>query len=519
MSRVTLIVAAAVAAFAMRSSVAATPQMESGEWPKVIFPGEYPDPSIIRDGRDFYLTCSGLYSRPGFVIWHTRDLIHWEPVSSAAHAMAGAIWAPEIAKIGDEYSIYFPQNPDIRNGKGWSIYRVTAPSMTGPWSEPAVIAENVGIDPGIAVDEDGTPWLWLHHGKVAELTRTGSRPAGPVTGGHYQGWKYPECWRPGTKNTSMESPKLFKRGEWWYLVSAQGGTGGPALAHHACVARSKTCTGPWENSPYNPLIHTWSEVEEWHCTGHATLFDDAEGNWWAVYHGYRKDFRTLGRSILLAPIAWTDDGWPVLDRSGREPLPPDGTEIVGGDYNDDFNSNALPLYWLAFGAESIGKATVGGGALNLAATGRDAFSGTVLLFKPSAKSYSTAVVAEPGAGTQAGLVLFYDRKNLVGVTTDGRDFVIHYPDGFVRREPNTLGPRIRFRIVNDSNILSLYASGKDGKEIRLMDAIDVSRMYPGGGRCKDFLSLQIGLVAAGDGNAAFRSFRYRVREDAKREIR
>lgn len=479
-------------------------------WPKAIFPGEYPDPSIIRDGRDFYLTYSSLYSRPGLIIWHSRDLINWNPVASAAKNMPGAIWAPEIAKIGDGYSIYFPQNDNIRNGKGWSIYRVTAPSMTGPWSEPAVVAKNVGIDPGIAVDDDGTPILWLHHGKAARISLDGATTVEPVKGGHYQGWKYPACWRPGTKNTSMESPKLFKRGGWWYLVSAQGGTGGPWSAHHACVARSKTPLGPWENSPYNPLIHTWSEKEEWHCTGHATLFDDAQGGWWAVYHGYRNGFRTLGRSILLAPIAWTDDGWPVLDRSGRESLPQDGTAFVGGNYDDDFKGDTLSLHWLTFDERSCGKASVGGGALRISATGGDAFSGTVLLFKPSVKSYAAAVVAEPGVGTQAGLVLFYDRKNLVGATTDGRDFFVCYPDGFVRREPNTLGKSVCFRIVNDSNSLSLYASGKNGKIIKLMDNVDVSAMYPGGGRCKDFLSLQIGLVTAGEGSAVFRSFRYRV---------
>ena len=46
-----------------------------------------------------------------------------------------------------------------------------------------------------------------------------------------------------------------------------------------------------------------------------------------------------------------------------------------------------------------------------------------------------------------------------------------------------------------------------------MDKVDVSAMYPGGGRCRDFLSLQIGLVSAGRGNAAFRSFRYRVQRE------
>ena len=28
-------------------------------------------------------------------------------------------------------------------------------------------------------------------------------------------------------------------------------------------------------------------------------------------HGYENGYRTLGRQILLEPIAWTDDGWPI----------------------------------------------------------------------------------------------------------------------------------------------------------------------------------------------------------------
>jgi hypothetical protein len=73
--------------------------------------------------------------------------------------------------------------------------------------------------------------------------------------------------------------------------------------------------------------------------------------------------------------------------------------------------------------------------------------------------------------------------------------------------------------VNESNSLSLYASGKNGKIIKLMENVDVSAMYPGGGRCKDFLSLQIGLVAAGEGSAAFRSFRYRVENADKCKVK
>ena len=149
------------------------------------------------------------------------------------------------------------------------------------------------------VDDDGTVWLWLHHGKRVKLDGAGAKAIGAVEGGRYKGWRFPEEWRPGTKNLTLESPKLFKRGGWWYMVSAEGGTGMPLTAHMAIVARSKSPAGPWENSPYNPLVRAKSASEKWWCTGHATLFDDAQGNWWAIYHGYRNSFMT--RSFQKLP--------------------------------------------------------------------------------------------------------------------------------------------------------------------------------------------------------------------------
>lgn len=50
------------------------------EYPKVIIPGDYPDPSIVRDGKDYYMTHSPFYYSPGFLIWHSQDLVNWEPV-------------------------------------------------------------------------------------------------------------------------------------------------------------------------------------------------------------------------------------------------------------------------------------------------------------------------------------------------------------------------------------------------------------------------------------------------------
>lgn len=60
---------------------------------------------------------------------------------------------------------------------------------------------------------------------------------------------------------ALEGPKVKKIGDYYYFLNAEGGTAGPATTHMAIVARSKSVDGPWENSPINPLIHTYCNVE------------------------------------------------------------------------------------------------------------------------------------------------------------------------------------------------------------------------------------------------------------------
>ena len=72
-----------------------------------IFPGDYPDPSIVRDGNDFYMTHSSFTYFPALLVWHSTDLVHWEPISCALKTYLGSVWAPDIAKVGDKFYIYF----------------------------------------------------------------------------------------------------------------------------------------------------------------------------------------------------------------------------------------------------------------------------------------------------------------------------------------------------------------------------------------------------------------------------
>ncbi len=58
-----------------------------------IIAGDHPDPTVLKDGKDYYLTYSSFYSYPGLVIWHSTDLVNWRPLAPALSRPLGTIWA------------------------------------------------------------------------------------------------------------------------------------------------------------------------------------------------------------------------------------------------------------------------------------------------------------------------------------------------------------------------------------------------------------------------------------------
>ena len=59
-----------------------------------ILAGDHPDPSILKDGDDYYMTFSSFEAYPGLTIWHSRDLVNWQPIASALTDYIGSVWAP-----------------------------------------------------------------------------------------------------------------------------------------------------------------------------------------------------------------------------------------------------------------------------------------------------------------------------------------------------------------------------------------------------------------------------------------
>ncbi|ACL41487.1 glycoside hydrolase family 43 [Pseudarthrobacter chlorophenolicus A6] len=493
-----------------------------GSYLNPVFAGDHPDPAILRDGDDYYLTFSSFESTPGLIIWHSTDLLNWRPLGPALPTPIGNVFAVDMCKVDGRYYIYVPVIPTSVSpdpGAPAQIYVIHAESMAGPWSEPVNLGINGHIDPGHVVGEDGNRYLFLSGVSRVRLSPDGLSTDGPLE--HvYDGWRYPDDWV--TEAYALEGPKLAKRGEWFYLTTAVGGTSGPPTGHMVTVARSRSVLGPWEDCPANPIIRTWDVAEPWWSKGHATLFEGPGGQWWSMYHAYENGFTTLGRQTLLEPIEWDEHGWPRAaggDLSKALPAPVPGASAAGGtghgiQLSDDFAEARFGIQWSfhAPAKDEYSRVSIDDG-LVLAASGSDPSDSSPLTCIVGEQRYEVTVEAEFSGGAQGGLLLYYSDRLFCGMGHDG-DRLWSYRAGKnipYWREPAPAASTIHFRMVNDAHIVTQYYS---------TDGINWTRhglRYEMSGyntnTAGELLSLRPALFATGSGQVRFRNFQYRVIED------
>ena len=464
-----------------------------------IFAGDYPDPSILRDGDDFYLVHSSFEYYPGLLIWHSTDLINWNPVTNALHKYVGSVWAPDLGKYDGKYYIYFPASN--------TNYVVTANSIEGPWSDPVELKVTM-IDPGHVVDDRGNRYLYFSSGSYVPLSKDGLSIAGEVK--HvYDGWQIPRDW--SIECFCMEGPKLFKRGDYYYLTVAEGGTAGPATGHMVISARSKSPLGPWENSPYNPVLRAQSNQDKWCSVGHGTVFDDSKGNWYMIFHGYENGFYNMGRQTMLVPVEWTDDAWykipdqikidqpiclPVLEDSNDNPF----------ELSDTFDGSALKPYWKFFKGYDENRFQLTGNGIVITAKGDYVGNCSPMLCIPSDHSYTAQVELEIEENAIGGLVLFYNEQAYSGILADHENILANLRGWQFPTEKNVINGHVFLRLKNINNTVDMYYS-VDGKEWRKIENSFESSAYHHN-VLSGFMSLRIGLCSIGEGKVTFKNFEY-----------
>lgn len=488
----------------------------NGYYLNPIFPGDHPDPSILKDGDDYYMTFSSFEAHPALILWHSRDLVNWTPLGPALNRTLGSVFAVDLCKHNGRYYIYIPVIPTAVSEEmsGSGIFVIHADDVRGPWSDPVSLNITGYIDPGHIVGEDGKRYLFLSGVSRVRLTDDGLATDGPIE--HvYDGWKYPDEWV--VEAFALEGPKLFRRNGWFYLVTAEGGTSGPPTGHMIVVARSRSIHGPWENNPKNPVVRTLSDREYWWSRGHATFVEGPRGDWWTVYHGYENGYRTLGRQTLLEPIEWTADGWPIArggDLSGRIAKPLDGPAAPHGfAFSDNFNHPRLGTQWTFFAPakDEDGRLTYSGGRMTMASKGTSPSDCSPLTCLVGDHAYEIGVEMTIGSGAEGGLLLFYNGDHYLGMGHDGKRMSTYqYGQEIVYwKEPAPVTNHLHLKIVNDRHIVTFYYSADGASWTRhglRSEASGYHTNVAGG-----LLSLRPGLFASGKGSVTFHNFQYSAR--------
>jgi beta-xylosidase len=480
----------------------------NGTYLNPILAGDRPDPSVLKLGSDYYLVNSSFDSVPGLLIWHSRDLVNWDPVGPALTRYAGNIWAPDLVFHAGKFYIYFP----ALSGNRVTNMVVTATDIRGPWSDPVDL--NVGnIDPGHAVGADGKRYLFFSAGFMAPLTDDGLSLAAPAKK-VYDGWQFPEHWEVET--FAQEGPKILRHGDYFYMVLAEGGTAGPATSHMVIMARSKSLDGPWENSPYNPVVRTAHASEKWWSRGHATLVEGPDGHqWYLVYHAYENGYYNLGRQTLLEPVEWTADGWVKAtgyDVARPIPLPAGGTKTASGfALSDDFSRDRIGTQWSFFRPPGPLKEQYRyeHGALVLKATGTSPKDAAPLQMVCGDQAYEIEVEIERDETATGGLLLFYSERLFAGMGFSATHMVEYWKgDINAFAKPATIGRRLHVRLRNHHHVVTVWYSPDGTNWTRHWINFEVSGYHHNvaGG----FLSLRPALLATGTGEVRFRNFRYRA---------
>lgn len=428
------------------------PATPPGSYLNPVLPGFQPDPSIVKVGKDFYLVTSTFSWFPGLPIYHSTDLVNWRLIGHAIDR-PGQV---DFSRLGTNRGLFAPAI-EQHAGKFWIVntcidcrgnYVITADKPEGPWSDP-VWLDFGGIDPSLVFGEGGKAWIVYND----------APPGEPLYEGHRAIWLQefdaaamkmkPE--RKLLVNGGLdlkdkpvwaEGPHIYKVGEWFYLMTAEGGT---ADRHSQTIYRSRNVDGPYEAGPVNPILTQRdlpaNRPDRVEATGHADLVQLDEGTWWGVFLATRPfggQSTLLGRETHLLPVRWVD-GWPRFLDPGeavpplvRKPGLPPSPATDWRQWRDDFSA-PLSGEWIGLrtpGARqqvvldrSAGTLVLLPGVDTAGGLGKPAFLGRRL--RHHAAEYSTRVAFTPEReGDFAGLLAFMDESHFLTIGIEGSDIVL-----------------------------------------------------------------------------------------------
>ncbi len=239
--------------------------LKSNEFHNPILQGCYPDPAICRKGDDFYLVCSSFAFFPGVPIFHSNDLVNWKQIGHVLDresqlkvfdtGMSAGVYAPDI-KYNPYNETFYMITTQFAGGFGNIVVKTKDP-LKG-WSDPYKLNFE-GIDPSLFFDDNGKAYV-VHNDAPARGQEL------------YNGHRVIKVWEYDLQNDQViagtdkvivnggvdlskrpiwiEAPHMYKKNGKYYLMCAEGGTGGN---HSEVIFKSDNPKGSFIPAASNPI--------------------------------------------------------------------------------------------------------------------------------------------------------------------------------------------------------------------------------------------------------------------------
>ncbi|KAF2690224.1 glycoside hydrolase family 43 protein [Lentithecium fluviatile CBS 122367] len=323
---------------------------EGKDFVNPILPGFHPDPSCIfvQEEVTWFCASSSFNVFPGIPIHASTDLRSWRlvgnvlnrasqlPELAISNGSTSGIWAPTLRRHNGTYYLVTTLVHDKKapeDPKRWDNIIFSTPDIwdSSKWTD-AVHFDFEGYDTSPYWDEQSEEYIVGSHAYRVQpgihLNKVNLK-TGELKGNWTNLWN-------GTGGLAPEGPHIYKKDGYYYLLLAEGGTG---LGHMVTMARSTHLYGPYDPNPANPVFTNANTTEYFQTIGHADLFPDTNGNWWAVALATRSgpEYITypMGRETILTNVTWSNGSWPVFNNPVRGEMEgwelPEGVEEVRGD--------------------------------------------------------------------------------------------------------------------------------------------------------------------------------------------
>jgi beta-xylosidase len=312
-----------------------------GTYTNPIIKADYPDPDIVRVGKDYYMASSSFVGMPGIPILHSTDLINWELIGHTydsltfrpAYSMLenktayGRIcWAPTFKYHKGTYYVGVNINGDC-----FVMFKSKKPE--GPYTMHKFSREL--HDPGFFVDDDGKKYVVYGYNTIKII-----RLRDDATDIMEENGKGTEIYKaPKEYAHVFEGCHMYKRNGYYYVFNTAKGYDGIE-----CVSRSENLMGPYETR-----LLLDDDINYAGAGAHQGGFVDTyEGESWAFTF---QDRDYLGRCPMLYPMHWEND-WPVLDPKAKKgvvtykkPAIELQSDLKFPQQSDDFSNTKLKPIW------------------------------------------------------------------------------------------------------------------------------------------------------------------------------